>query len=128
MFHELEVVICHIVDHHIEWDHYHIWVVCGEEVVMEEHISGLRDDDIPDVSFEEGVKEEREEVVLEEAVGDAEDKGLVYHNGNPGLSHHIDVEGHIAMKEEGEREDFHRIHHLGLGKKSGFLGTCSIKI
>ncbi len=128
MFHEVEVVICHIVDHHIERDHHNIGIVCGKEVVMEEHIGGLRDNNISDVGFEEGVKKEREEIVLEEAVGDAEDKGLVDHNGDPGLSHHIDVEGHIAMKEEGEGEDFHRIHHLGLGKKSGFLGTGAIKI
>lgn len=77
MFHKLEVVICHIVDHHIERDHYHVGIVCGKEIVMEEHIGGLRDNDISDVSFEEGVKEEGEEVVLEEAVGDAEDKGLI---------------------------------------------------
>ncbi len=128
MFHEVEIVICHMVDHHIEWNHHHIRIVCGKEVVMKEHISGLRDDNIPNVGFEEGVKKEREEIVLEEAVGDTEDKGLIDEDGDPGLSHHIDVEGHIAMKKEGEGEDFHCVDHLGLCKKSGLLGSGAIKI
>ncbi len=58
MFHQVEVVICHIVDHHIHRDHHQEWVVRRQEVVMEEHIGRLRNDDVPDVCFEEGMKEE----------------------------------------------------------------------
>lgn len=58
MFDELEIVICHIVDHHIHRDHNDEWIVCGKEIVMEEHISGLRDDNITDMMFEEGMEDE----------------------------------------------------------------------
>ena len=100
VFDKLKVVIRHIVDHHIHWDHNDKRIVCGKEVVMEEHIGRLRDDDITDMLFEEGMEDEREEVILEDAVRDACNKSLIDHHGYPWLRHDIDIEGHIAVKEE----------------------------